>query len=294
MEEARRAAERALELESRLGGGPSLVWKSNLYSALAMIHRGRRRYGAAARAAEAAIQEYGALVPERALISLQYQKGYIHWLRGEIHDLRQLYAHMKESKYVGPGMNAPLKLLEGLVELSADHRRPAERALRKAVSDGQKVHMAYPFGSPRLQLAHAYWKWDRPEEALAQFTPLLRKCAQRRMAGRILMEAEPALPLLELCVETGVEREFSEELLGKLSAAGTPQAVWVPETDEALTPRQLEVLDLLATGATNKEIAEALVISVHTVKRHVSDILSRMNVSTRTEAAARARELGML
>jgi DNA-binding NarL/FixJ family response regulator len=62
---------------------------------------------------------------------------------------------------------------------------------------------------------------------------------------------------------------------------------------ETLTPRELEVLDLLAQGRSNRDIAEALVISEKTVKRHVTGILAKLHARNRTEAALRAigREL---
>lgn len=53
----------------------------------------------------------------------------------------------------------------------------------------------------------------------------------------------------------------------------------------SLTPRELEVLKLLAAGKTNKEIAWMLRISVHTAKKHVGQILAKLNVSSRMEAA---------
>lgn len=58
---------------------------------------------------------------------------------------------------------------------------------------------------------------------------------------------------------------------------------------DPLSVREQEVLDLLARGASNQEIAEALVITLDTVKRHVSNILSKLGVSNRTQAVARAR-----
>jgi DNA-binding NarL/FixJ family response regulator len=66
-------------------------------------------------------------------------------------------------------------------------------------------------------------------------------------------------------------------------------------TDEAdLTERELEVLRLIARGATNREIAEALVISEGTVKNHISNILGRLNLRDRTQAAIYARDHGLL
>jgi DNA-binding NarL/FixJ family response regulator len=61
-----------------------------------------------------------------------------------------------------------------------------------------------------------------------------------------------------------------------------------------LTGREVEVLRLIAQGATNREIAEQLVISEGTVKNHISNILSRLGVRDRTQAAIYARENGWL
>jgi predicted ATPase/DNA-binding CsgD family transcriptional regulator len=63
---------------------------------------------------------------------------------------------------------------------------------------------------------------------------------------------------------------------------------------EPLTPRELEVLFLIAAGLTNQQIAEQLVISVGTTKFYTSQIYSKLNVSSRTQAVAYARDLGLL
>lgn len=68
----------------------------------------------------------------------------------------------------------------------------------------------------------------------------------------------------------------------------------VREEPGALTAREMEVLDLLAQGRSNKGIARALFVSERTVKFHVSSILSKLGVANRTEAAAVARERGLL
>jgi len=63
---------------------------------------------------------------------------------------------------------------------------------------------------------------------------------------------------------------------------------------EPLSARELEVLRLLAAGATNRAIAKQLVVTLDTVKRHVSNLFSKLEVANRTQAVARARELGLL
>jgi DNA-binding NarL/FixJ family response regulator len=61
-----------------------------------------------------------------------------------------------------------------------------------------------------------------------------------------------------------------------------------------LTPREQEVLQLVALGHTNRQIAETLSLTVSTVKTHVEHLISKLNVSDRTQAAVRAIELGLV
>jgi LuxR family maltose regulon positive regulatory protein len=63
---------------------------------------------------------------------------------------------------------------------------------------------------------------------------------------------------------------------------------------EALTDRELEVLRFLAEGRRNREIADQLVVTVETVKKHVSHIFDKLGATSRTEAVARARDLGLV
>jgi LuxR family maltose regulon positive regulatory protein len=68
----------------------------------------------------------------------------------------------------------------------------------------------------------------------------------------------------------------------------------VPGLVDPLTDREVEVLGLLAAGRSNQRIAEELVVSLDTVKKHVSHVMDKLGVANRTEAVARARELGLL
>jgi LuxR family transcriptional regulator, maltose regulon positive regulatory protein len=79
---------------------------------------------------------------------------------------------------------------------------------------------------------------------------------------------------------------------GVSSARG--RGVGVPGLVEALSERELEVLRLLAAGKPNREIAGELYVAVDTVKKHVTHIFEKLGAANRTQATARARELGLL
>ena len=82
-----------------------------------------------------------------------------------------------------------------------------------------------------------------------------------------------------------------ERLLDRL---GPEDSHHKAEPVEALTPRELEVLQIMARGARNRDIAEELVISERTVKIHVAHIIAKLNVTNRTAAVVRAIDLNLI
>ncbi len=82
--------------------------------------------------------------------------------------------------------------------------------------------------------------------------------------------------------------------LSPQAAARLVRDVRTPENPQALTARETEVLKLLAQGKSNKEIAQALKIGEKTVHSHVSNILSKLNVPSRTQAALYAIRTGLV
>ena len=82
--------------------------------------------------------------------------------------------------------------------------------------------------------------------------------------------------------------------LSPQAAARLMREVRAPESPEALTERETEVLRLLAQGQANKEIARNLNIGEKTVKTHVSSILGKLNVPSRTQAALYAVRIGLV
>jgi NarL family two-component system response regulator LiaR len=82
--------------------------------------------------------------------------------------------------------------------------------------------------------------------------------------------------------------------LSPQAAARLMREVRAPESPETLTDRETEVLRLLARGKANKEIARALSIGEQTVKTHVGNILAKLGVQSRTQAALHAVRIGLV
>lgn len=82
--------------------------------------------------------------------------------------------------------------------------------------------------------------------------------------------------------------------LSPQAAARLMREVRAPESPEQLTGRETEVLRMLAQGLSNKEIAQALIIGEKTVKTHVSNILAKLGVPSRTQAALYAVRIGLV
>lgn len=118
---------------------------------------------------------------------------------------------------------------------------------------------------------------------------ILKDAPRKELLGAIgrVLEGEATLSrrlsfqlLLQLADEVGVG----------LDVAGSPE----DGTHFSLTPRELEVLRLLARGYSNQKIAESLVVAVGTVKNHVQRVIAKLGVSDRTQAVVRAYEAGIV
>jgi LuxR family maltose regulon positive regulatory protein len=113
-------------------------------------------------------------------------------------------------------------------------------------------------------------------------------------------EGPPMARLLYEAVSRGIAPDYARRLLAAFPVAEPEQAsppdTQAAESDlmEPLSDRELEVLQLVAEGLTNSEIASRLFLSLHTIKAHARNIYGKLGVHNRTQAVARARALGLL
>ena len=113
------------------------------------------------------------------------------------------------------------------------------------------------------------------------------------LLGRLIaaQRADQTAAVVPLAFLARLQRAFGDAC----PVPGTrPARAGVPGLIEPLTGRELEVLRLLAAGRSNQDIARELVVTLDTVKKHVSHILGKLGGSNRTEAVTRARQLDLI
>ena len=142
---------------------------------------------------------------------------------------------------------------------------------------------------------------------------LLMDAVKAGAAGYVLKEDHPDLVLdavrAVLDGETPLDQGLAMKLLRSIGEKATAQENVRPQTQTStsgesttsassmtnpLTPRETEVLGHIASGKTNRQIAQLLHLSLSTVKRHLERILSKLEASDRTQAAVKAIELGLV
>jgi ATP/maltotriose-dependent transcriptional regulator MalT len=175
---------------------------------------------------------------------------------GDLEEARRAADELDE--IAGSGRRAMLEAMaagaRGSVELAEDRAEAALKALRRACRLWQELDAPYEVARVRVLVGHA-----------------CRALGDEESAG----------------MELGAAREAFERLAAAPDLARVDALEGrTPAGDHGLSTRELEVLRLVAAGKTNREIAAALVVSEHTVARHLQNIFGKLGVSSRTAATA--------
>ena len=143
------------------------------------------------------------------------------------------------------------------------------------------------------------------DQALATLERALSLAESEGYVRTFIDEGEPMRKLLRLALSRGIAKKYVRKLLASfqrpvLGSESEPKVL--PAKDpvapsplvEPLSERELEVLQLIVDGMSNREIAEKLIIGEGTVKTHINNIYGKLDVQSRTQAIARASELRLL
>lgn len=301
MEQALAYAEQALEVGSRWGGLP---WLASDVEPLGLLWRGLQgELGAVRPGLDELIERLARLEGSAAAwISVHlFLLGKLCWLHDDHEALRGVQLRIRAAANANEWPVGPIYRLkiEGLLAM-AERRYPDAHIVLEQACAGQRQQLASRIGGDaNVLLAYLHLCSGQLDAALCVFAPVLEEHEREDTPGYLLLEGAPIVPLLRLAAEHGRHAAFARRVLALLgereeaSATPPPAAPGLPD-GETLTPREVEVLAMLAAGASNAAIAAALVISLHTVKRHVTNINAKLGVVSRLEAVAAARALGIV
>jgi len=142
--------------------------------------------------------------------------------------------------------------------------------------------------------AIVYHAQGEPEQAFVTLEHALELAEPEGYIRAFVDEGVPMERLLHRMLTRSPASEYVGRLLEALGESVKITPPTVNKLIDPLSPRELEVLRLIVEGATNKEIAHELVLTVNTVKRHISNIFGKLHVSNRAQAIAHARELNLI
>jgi ATP/maltotriose-dependent transcriptional regulator MalT len=168
-------------------------------------------------------------------------------------------------------LRASVARSEGLLAAAADDGETARERLGDAVELFAATGASFELARAQLELARVLASLDREDAAVRE-----ARLALRRLDN----------------IGAVAEAARARELLGGLGAPAAPRRARARQ--QLLTPRELEILRLVSEGLTDGEIAARLVLSKHTVHRHLQNAYARLGCSSRASAVARANRLNLL
>jgi len=188
---------------------------------------------------------------------------------------------------------ARIRVAEGRWEEALQFLAPLARDAEAGGRFGRLIQML------ALQAA-ALWQQGEHEQALQTLEKALALGGLEGYLRFFVDLGAPMARLLSEAVTRGIRPDYAGKLLATFPDLEAYPAA-KPEIQnlqsqlvEPLTDRELEVLELIGQGYSNQQISQMLVISLNTVKKHASGIYGKLGVHSRTQAVARAQELGLL
>lgn len=217
--------------------------------------------------------------------------GRICWLMNDVKGFREvlpyLTAPMMPSEW--PFIETAAATVRGLDAMFDKDWRRAEAALREALLTHARNRMPMIYADPRINLAYVLLMQGRKSEAWATFAPAYEEVIREHAVGLLLMESRAVVTELLDLVPANLKKLADHAALidGLRSWTDAPAVESAAKNGllSVLSERESEVLAEVAGGASNKHIARSLSLSLHTVKRHIANILDKLDCDSRGQAA---------
>lgn len=188
---------------------------------------------------------------------------------------------------------ARVLVAQGRAVPGAPHLADAQQLLNRLLEKAEPASWLGKVLEILLLQALAFQAQGQIEEALRKLERALLLAKPEGFTRIFLDEGQPMARLLYQAAAHGIAPGYTGQLLAAFPTED-PVEIRSVEMVDPLSQREMEVLMLIASGASNAEIAQELYITVGTTKNHVKNIYSKLNVHSRAQAIVRSRKLGLI
>ena len=224
--------------------------------------------------------------------------GRAFWMTQDAGGFREIVQHVTAPPLPGewPFAETAAAVFQGIDAMFDKDWRRAEMWMREALRTHASRRMPMMYLDPRINLGYALLMQGRKADAWAAFEPYYREVIDERAVGLLLIESHQVVDqMLELTPPN--QRKTAEHAAVLETWRRWNEAAPADERPAhggalaGLSERELEVLAEVSAGASNKHIARELSLSLHTVKRHIANILDKLDCDSRGQAADLFRRL---
>jgi len=308
LEQARGLLEEALQLSQQYNETGELAMVLSLARVQQVMGNGEKALDLAQKAQTIAMQSRATTMDDRlvevALARLWLQQGSLadaaEWAarRGFGGDSSSEAPPAKATPPVPYDLYEAEMLVHTRLLLAQDKAEAALDTLAGLSAEAEKRGRTRRLHEIHILIAVAHLQTGEIDLAVQALEKSLRQAEAEGYRRVYLDEGSPMVRLLREAARWGIQKPYCRELLSAFQQEGRnlegASGGGVAGLIEPLSERELEILHLLAAGCTNREIGEQLYISLSTVKGHISNISGKLLAKNRTEAVARARQMGVL
>jgi LuxR family maltose regulon positive regulatory protein len=283
----------AEQLQHQFGGIRLVIERLGQVKALASLMLGQNEVALATMHERLIGMEAAELAGHRAAWMRPYRHALAraHWVMGNREGFAEMLPYLTAPLLPGewPFIATAATVTRGIDALFAKNWRTAEMAFREALQsfDRHRLPMVYP--DARINLAYALLGQGKKHDAWASFQPAYDEVVSEHALGLLLLESRHVVnELLDLAPADVRSRPSHAGLVDhwrQWTEIDLPQSAPSRGPLAKLSDRELEVLSEVASGASNKHIARKLSLSLHTVKRHIANILDKLECDSRGQAA---------